>query len=226
MMIRSLSPRLVGLTGAIALALALLAPLAPARAATVTYSLVLPTAATDNPTATSTAGAGAMIEENKSGTVSMRQSPWDAQNSTLDPDDAGSVYSALYNSGGAMPVSATFDFGDVSDHLSLVWGSAGRKNSLKLFLGSTLAFDMSNDPTADENLDNLIAMTLVAPGVRNSVLVKISGVLFDRMVIGADHRAFEFANLQTAAVVPVPAGGLMLVTALGGLALLRRRTAA
>jgi hypothetical protein len=41
--------RPAALTGAIAVALALLAPLAPAQAATITYSLVLPTAASDLP---------------------------------------------------------------------------------------------------------------------------------------------------------------------------------
>jgi hypothetical protein len=209
--------RPIALTGAIAVALALLAPLAPARAATIDYSLVLPTAATANPLATSTSGAGAAVAENVTGTiVNVRRSPWGAANSTLDENAATSVYSALYNASGTTPVSASFDFGGIFNRLSLVWGTPGPTNTLTLLLGGVAQVTMTG---AD-------AATLVtSAGGNRSVLLTLTGWKFDEMVIGADHRALEFANLQ-AAVVPVPAAGLMLVTALGGLALMRRRKAA
>jgi hypothetical protein len=218
--------RPIALTGAIALALALLAPLAPARAATVSYSLVLPTAAADLPIPPGTpslSGAGATFDENVTGTVTMRKSPWSALNSTLDPNAATSVYSALYNNGGKTAVSASFDFGGVFNQLSLVWGTPSQFNSLALLLGGIAQVTMTG---ADA------AALVASAGGNRSVLVTLTGWQFDEMVIGADHRALEFANLQTAAVVqptavvPVPAAGLMLVAALGGLALLRRRKAA
>jgi hypothetical protein len=229
------------LIGTIALALALLGPFAPARAATVSYSLELPTAATENPDATSLGGDGARFEPVLTGSLQDKWlSPWDAANSPLDPDDAGSVYSALLNNTGRTLVTATFDFGKAFNRLSLVRGSAGsptaafNANSLALFLNGNLVFHMADSPLADESLDALIALTIPSPGTRNSMLVTISGLRFDRMVIGADHRAFEFANLRaaefpdprTTTVVPVPAAGLLLAAAIGGLALMRRRKAA
>lgn len=209
--------RPAALAGAILVALTLMGPQAPARAATVDYSLTLPTAATPNPLATSISGAGAEMAENVIGSAPFRTSPWAASNSTLDPDDAGALYSALFNGSGAKTgVTALFDFGDSFNRLSLVWGTPSGFNSLKLLLGGIETFAMTGADAA--------ALSMLHGGGK-SVLVTISGVTFDSMEIGADHRALEFANLRTA-VVPVPAAGLLLVTALGGLALARRRKAA
>jgi len=210
--------RPAALTGAIAVALALLAPLAPAQAATITYSLVLPTAASDLPIPPgmpALSGAGATFAMDETGTAPFRESPWAVANSTLDP--ATAVYSALFNDSGAKTaVSASFDFGGVFNRLSLVWGSPGPTNTLTLLLGGVVQVAMTGEA----------ARTLVdSAGGKRSVLVTLTGWQFDEMVIGADHRALEFANLQ-ATVVPVPAAGLLLVTALGGLTLMRRRKAA
>lgn len=216
--------RPIALTGVIAVALALLAPLAPAHATTITYSLVLPTSAIANPPVTSISGAGATFTEDVTGTiVNVRRSPWGAANSVLDLDAPTSVYSALYNATGKTAVNATFDFGGIFDRLSLIWGTPGPTNTLTLLLGGVSQITMSGKAAGD-----LVA----AAGGNRSVLVTLSGWQFDQMVIGADHRALEFANMQAtrvpppATVVPVPAAGLLLVAALGGLALLRRRKAA
>ena len=53
-------------------------------------------------------------------------------------------------------------------------------------------------------------------------LVTISGFAFDKVVFTTKGPAFEIAHI---AAVPLPAGGLMLLMGLGGLALLRRRSA-
>lgn len=209
----------LSLAGALAFGLALLAPPAPARAATVDYSLVLPAAATANPLAAATAGAGVALAENVTGTiVGVRRSPWGASNSTLDLADAGSVYSALYNAAGKTGVSARYDFGGIFDRLSLVWGTPGPTNTLKLLLGGVEQFAMTGAGP----------LPLSGGGLK-SVLVTISGLQFDTMLIGADHRALEFASLSVEAApspVPVPAAGLLLAAALGGLAFTRRRKAA
>jgi hypothetical protein len=195
-----------GLTGALLVALALLLPLAPARAATVAYSLTLPTAATANPLATSTTGT---LAENVTGTIADdRRSPWDALNSTLDPNAATSLYSAVRNG------TATYDFGGVFRSLSLVWGTPGTLNTLKLFLNGDLKFSLTGTGPAG-----------FSGNVNKSVLVTISDLSFDTMEVGAGNPAFEFSNLEVAPV-PVPAAGLLLAGALGGLAALRRRKAA
>jgi hypothetical protein len=136
------------------------------------------------------------------------RSPWEALNSTLDPDAATSLYSAVRNG------TATYDLGGVFRKLSLVWGTPGTLNTLKLFLDGDLKFTLAGTGPAG-----------FSGNVNNSVLVTISGLSFDTMVVGAGNPAFEFANL-TVAPVPVPAAGLLLVGALGGLALARRRKAA
>lgn len=207
------SRRPAALTGALLVALALLLPQAPARAATVSYALTLPVAAAPNPLATSTAGAAVTLAENVTGTiVNDRRNPWDAPNSTLGVNDAGSVYSALRNG------TASYDFGGVFRTLSFVWGTPGARNTLQLFLGSTEVLSLTGTgPVAFSGNVNL------------SVLVTIAGLSFDSMIIGAGNPAFEIANLQARMPVaaPVPAAGLMLAGALlGGLAVLRRRKAA
>ena len=58
-----------------------------------------------------------------------------------------------------------------------------------------------------------------------SVFTQVTDVTFDRLVFSAGKPALEYANL-TIAAVPLPAGGLLLLAALGGVAALRRRKAA
>ncbi|MBG6178689.1 hypothetical protein IWQ55_006555, partial [Labrenzia sp. EL_208] len=56
-------------------------------------------------------------------------------------------------------------------------------------------------------------------------LVGVTNVAFQKIVLTSGSNAFEFANLKTTPV-PIPAGALLLVTAVGGLALVRRRKSA
>lgn len=54
------------------------------------------------------------------------------------------------------------------------------------------------------------------------MFTQVSDVTFDRLVLSAGKPALEYANLRVAAV-PLPAGGLLLLGALAGIAALRRR---
>jgi hypothetical protein len=191
-----------------ALALALALPALQAGAATVSFSDSLPTAAQANPLASATAGASVSLVENVTGSIPQdRRSPWDATNSTLDPLAAGSVYSAVRNG------SAIFDFATDQGELILVWGTPGVLNVLELFLNGVSQLRLTGTDALGPN------------GTSFSRLTTISDVRFDRVVFSAGNPAFEFANL-TLAAVPLPAGGLLLIGALGALALVRRRGAA
>jgi hypothetical protein len=174
----------------------------PASAATITYSDSLPTAATPNPLATSHTGS---LVENVTGTiVNDRRSPWDAPNSTVSPTAASAVYSAVRNG------SAVFDFASDRVGLSLVWGTPGPRNVLELFLNGVSQLRLTGTDAVGPN------------GAAYSRFTAITDVRFDRAVFSAGNPAFEFSNL-TIAAVPLPAGGLLLIGALGGLMILRRR---
>ncbi|MFL4471296.1 VPLPA-CTERM sorting domain-containing protein [Tateyamaria armeniaca] len=114
--------------------------------------------------------------------------------------------------------TARYEFGADQAGLSLLWGSTGRRDRLSLF----------NDG---------VLVTRIIPGVANpgsetvprggggTYFVTVSDVLFDEIRISNNRGAFEFANLQVVPAVPLPAGGVLLLTALGGIALMRRKRA-
>jgi hypothetical protein len=171
-----------------------LAALAPAGAVTVTQSST-PSTAFLNPLATSFTGT---INENVTdpGLVSgVRRSPWDG------PMD-GSVYSSITG-------TATYTFGSLRTSFSLVWGSPDSYNSLEFYNGTTLVATVFGGSIVG----------CCGANITNS-LVTISGLQFDSVRFVSGTPAFEYANI---AAVPLPAGGLLLIAGLGGLAALRRR---
>lgn len=104
---------------------------------------------------------------------------------------------------------ATYNFGGLMSSISLVWGSPDTWNWIQFRNGSA------------------VVDTLLGGSIAGYVQVAANG-LFDRIVIGANQNAFEFAGLSaTPAAVPVPAAGVLLVGAIAGLGALsrRRRTA-
>ena len=198
-----------------ALAVILMLAGATAQATTVTLSTTLPTTAVANPIASGTIGA-AVLAQNVTGTiVNDRRSPWDATNSTLNPTAATSLYSAIRSSKKFTLASAIFDFTTAQKELSFVWGTPGAQNKIEFFLNGVSQFVLFGGG----------AQTLSAGG-SNSIFTTIADLSFDRVVLSADHRALEFANLRTVAIIPLPAGGLLLIGAIGGLAALRRRRSA
>ena len=183
------------------------------QAATVTYSTILPTSAVANPLASGVIGADAVFDQSATGTVAKRRSPWDATNSTV-PIATG-LYSSI-RSKSAVPASAFFTFASIRKELSFVWGTPGPLNKVEFFLDGLSQFAFSG----------VAAQILSNPRGNNSIFTKISGLTFDKVVFTAGKPALEFANLRTVSAVPIPAAGLMLLGALGGLAALRRRKTA
>ncbi|MDO5706575.1 MAG: VPLPA-CTERM sorting domain-containing protein [Paracoccus sp. (in: a-proteobacteria)] len=193
---------------ALALTAVLALPLA-AEAATVSFS-VLPDSAVMNPLANATTG---VVHENITGSVTNEyRSPWQSAGSAIDYNDASAWYTSVQGGG-----SATYDLG-LSSALSFVWGSPDTYNTVEFLLGGMV-------------VDTVIlgAGDVILPGsfATNSALATFADIgqgVFDSVRMLSGGNSFEFANLGTApAPIPVPAAGVLLLTALGGMAALRRR---
>ena len=107
-----------------------------------------------------------------------------------------------------------------SAFLSLLWGSVDLYNAIEFYAGGSLVETVSG---AD------IFASGGEPAASGAAFVKISGFNFDEVKFysnfnlagGSDQPAFEFSNVVAA--VPLPAGGLLLLTALGGLGIASRK---
>jgi hypothetical protein len=94
--------------------------------------------------------------------------------------------------------------------LSFLWGSPDAYNFVTLINRATDAVlvvgldDLTNPPVGD-----------------SATFVTIAGFMFDKVEFFSSSPALEFANV---AAVPLPAGALLLIGALGGLMVLRRRS--
>jgi hypothetical protein len=107
--------------------------------------------------------------------------------------------------------------GTVSDSLSLLWGSPDTYNFVTL-----INFVRGGLTTSVSIGLNDLNQGLVTPG-GGAVYVTISGFLFNKVEFFSSSPAFEFSNVSASpAPVPLPAAGLMLLIALGGLAALRQ----
>lgn len=133
------------------------------------------------------------------GLVPGRRSIWEG--TTLD----GSVYSSITG-------TATYEFAAFQKSVSFVWGSPDDYNDIDFYKGATLVFTINGTaiiPCCGLN----VASSLVT-------IDDLGG--FNKIVLRSTQAALEYGNF-TVAAVPLPAGGLLLIGAIGGLAALRRR---
>ena len=120
-------------------------------------------------------------------------------------NEAAGVYSSVQEDS-----TATFTFGGLQDSLSLIWGSPDDYNDIIITLTGGAGDVVINGAAVQGPVGVLASM------------VTIFDVEFDTVTFTSGENAFEFANLEVTPV-PLPAGMLLMGTALGGLAVLRRR---
>lgn len=115
--------------------------------------------------------------------------------------------------------AAFLTFNTARTMLSLLWGSIDAYNGLIFFNGDAEVAQVGGQDVlnAGANPEGLEAVFVSISGIG-----KFDSVLFisDYLEQGDIRPAFEFSNV---AAVPLPAGGVLLLTALGGLAIARRR---
>lgn len=115
--------------------------------------------------------------------------------------------------------SATFMFADVQTSLNLIWGSPDDYNDITITLVGSGGSVVVNGADVQGPVGILASS------------VEITDVAFTTVLFEASNNAFEFANLTTTSPgsnnplppVPLPAGMLLMGTALAGFGLMSRR---
>jgi hypothetical protein len=173
-----------------------------APAATVSFG-ALPALSVGNPLATATSGT--VIENSANDVINQRLGPWSGI-----PPVAGvsQIYTSVANG------YAEYSFGSTFQKLSFVWGTPDKFNTVRFYLGGVLVDTLAGFGNGNNVLNPTATVTKIGGGAG-----------FDTVRFSSSAVAFEYSNIS-ASVIPVPAAGLMLVTALAGMAVLRRRKAA
>lgn len=122
---------------------------------------------------------------------------------------------------GSLSQPAELTFSEKKGGLTLHWGSIDNRNTMEFYNGANLVATVggADVPSPVNNPAN-------DPGFA-SALVQVSDIAFDRVVFSnGGFNGFEFTNLS-AAPIPLPAAGWMLIAAMSGMAFIsrRRRTA-
>lgn len=150
-----------------------------------------------------TAGPGNVVTE--------AQSPFN-KNAAL----AASTYFAVGNASVASPVTLTFDA--IQTGFKLLWGSIDSYNSITFAGGASGTVTYTGNDIA-----TLLGLTLGTGETRYERVALVSfDEDYDSITFTSGNIAFEFAL----APVPVPAAGVLMIAALGGLGLMRRRKTA
>lgn len=169
-----------------------------ASAATISYSAT-PAVAFANPIGTLVSGTFNQNVTDPGLVSGVRRSPW--ENTDLN----GKVYSSITG-------VASYAFGGLNSIFSLVWGSPDTYNSLAFYKAGIFVWSVTGADIVGCCGSNIISKPLVTFADFGQ---------FDRVDFASGSPAFEYANIS--ATVPVPAAGVLLMGAFGGLAALRRR---
>ncbi len=145
------------------------------------------------------------VDVNVTGTVSgTRKDPWAATAFA----DTGAYTSVRAGS------SASYTFGNLKKSIDLLWGTPDSYNFIEFYLAGVLVDSIGGADTG---------ITDFADQTTNQFVTVASAFDFDSVTYrSTTANAFEFATVSP---VPVPAAGLLLLGALGGIAALRRRKA-
>lgn len=195
----SLSEKFGGLLAAAVLMIGL-AGAAPA--ATLKWAET-PAGSSGNPTATATGGT--VIQNDAAEADKVRKNPFGTGSDQTFTSIAKNAW-------------AEYSFGSIFQQVSFVWGSPDKFNTLEFFRAGALVETVTGAAFAHFG-QNLLMSKVRIYGID-------SGLGFDTVRFSSTRPAFEFANLEVAEIphAPVPAAGLMLLTALGGFSMLRRRS--
>lgn len=182
-----------------------------ATAATLEFT-ALPALAVNNPVASNTTGK--VVENNPHDIVKVRIGPW-AGTPNGKPGKTQN-YTSVAPKGKTNGV-AEYVFESPFRKLSFVWGTPDAYNTVLFYRNGAGLIDTVKGFGNGTNL--------VMPKV--AVTEIGDGLGFDRVQFVSAGTAFEYANLAASqpAPVPAPAAGLLLLTALGAVALARRRRA-
>lgn len=144
-----------------------------------------------------------------------------AYRSPYDEGNSGETDYFTVGSPGETPSPAILILDSAKNTFSMLWGSIDTYNAVKFCLGTTC------DTISGSEIK--LATTGAQYGTGNAIVTFTSDFYFETVSFfsnfgrNGDAPAFEFAVAPVP--VPLPAGGLLLLGALGGIAALRRRKA-
>jgi hypothetical protein len=175
--------------------IAALVALAPMAASAVPVVVwdTTPVPAANNPAASATVGT---VREDLAGSLTnVYLSPYGDDTTLYTSVDANSA--------------ATYILGGIRSVLNLVWGSPDNYNYIDFYRGGLLVDTLQGVGNGSNRPDAYASISGISGGTFDTVVLRSVG-----------SNAFEFGALSA---VPLPAGGLLLLGALGGLGALRRR---
>ncbi|MCZ0813035.1 MAG: VPLPA-CTERM sorting domain-containing protein [Pseudomonadota bacterium] len=148
----------------------------------------------------------------RTGSVGVSRSPYDNSGSAGVAGFENLSYFSVGPDNEPSPATLTITGG--ANTLNFLWGSIDGYNSIALYDGGSLLDTISNTDISPSSSESA--------GVGASYVSIFSNARFDRAEFRSTSNAFEVANISVSAI-PLPAGALLMLTALGGLGVASRR---